>query len=116
MFCATTALNQLCNASNGANRLVAMTGAKHLMKGDDFVSFKLPKAVKGINYVKITLCSDDTYEMELGKTANKACPEMKAIGLKVMLPSYSIKKTYEKLFCTDLKTTFECETGLYLSL
>ncbi|QIW91239.1 hypothetical protein COHAPHLL_00403 [Vibrio phage V09] len=119
MFNATTVLNQLTASNHGHSRLVAMTGAKNIMQSVEnrFVSFKLPKAaVRGINYVKITLTDADLYDIEFGKQSSKACPDMKAIGIKVMMPHYAQKKVVNGVYNDMLKEIFEQETGLYLSL
>ncbi|AIE13773.1 hypothetical protein VPFG_00227 [Vibrio phage nt-1] len=118
MFNATEVLNQLTQSNNGQSRLVAMTGAKNLLQSEEkqFVSFKLPKAVRGINYVKITLNASDLYDVEFGKVSNKACPEMKKLGIKVMLPNYDVKTVVNDVYNDSLKACFERETTLLLSL
>ena len=117
MFCANTVFNQLTQSANGTNRLMSMTGAKHLAQVSEAqsVSFKLPKATKGINYIKITLNSMDIYDVEFGKVGRKADPEMKALGVKIMVHTYNVKTT-KQAYAEDLKGLFENETGLYLSL
>ncbi len=117
-FNAAKALNDLTQSKHGHSRLVAMTGAKNLLQSPEgrFVSFRLPKAVRGINYVKITLNSQDLYDVEFGKVSNKACPEMKKLGIKVMLPNYEVKTVVEGVYNDSLKACFERETTLLLSL
>ena len=70
-FSAQTVLEQL-----GGKKFIAMTGARNFTKGKDFIQFKLPKAKKGISYVKITLTEMDVYTIEFlsktGKVIEKA--------------------------------------------
>lgn len=53
----------------GGGQFIAMTGAKDLVDGGDYLGFKLPShfARNGINYVRITLTPDDLYNIEFGK-------------------------------------------------
>lgn len=50
----------------GGTRFRLMTGAKHIVGGDNFVQFKLPAnfAKNKINFVKVTLDVTDTYTVE----------------------------------------------------
>jgi len=50
----------------GGNRFIAMTGAKNFVKNDKerSITFKLPRAKSGINYVKVSLTSMDLYDVE----------------------------------------------------
>ena len=51
----------------GGNKFIVMTGAKHLIDGGKYLSFKLPGGnFSKYNYVKITLSPDDLYDIELG--------------------------------------------------
>lgn len=60
MQVAQTILQQL-----GGRRFVAMTGARHLVAGDNFLQFKIGAgAVNGANTVKITLQPSDLYSIE----------------------------------------------------
>jgi hypothetical protein len=117
-FNATTALSQLTQSNNPTNRLVAMLGAKNIMQSeaDSWVSFRLPKAAKGINHVKLHLRGDDTYSLELGKVGSRQCKDMKKLGIKMSMPFNEVKKMVDGLFADQLKEIFEHETGLYLSL
>lgn len=115
MFDANLALNQLTQSNNGVSRLRLMTGAKDILKGDNYVSFKIPNA-NGVNYVKLQLEPSDLYTLEFGKITNKADPKMKALGIKVSVPTYKEQEVISGLFFDQLKTTFESRTGLYLSM
>lgn len=50
----------------GGNRFIAMTGAKNFVKDDDkqMIGFKIGRNAKNVNYVRITLNSMDTYDVE----------------------------------------------------
>lgn len=99
-------LNQL-----GGSRFVAMTGAKNLIStGRDekqlgALSFKLPRgfAAKGINYVRVTLDSDDTYTVTFAKFNTR---------------SYEVKTVSEfaGVYNDSLRGLFTSETGLDTSL
>lgn len=84
----------------GINKLQAMAGAKNFVKGKDFLSFKFQGA-KYVNYIKITLNSNDLYDLEFGKLS----------GL-----NYKIVEVVEDVFCDELIRIFEQKTGLYLNL
>jgi len=62
---------------------------------------RLPKTKNGINYVKISLNSSDTYDLEFGRVS----------GLE-----YKVKKTVKDVYVNNLIHVFEKETGLYTSL
>lgn len=97
---AQTILKQL----GGANRLVAMVGARDLMhdsKGS--LSFKFPNRQRSKpNYVKISLDrGSDTYTVEFGRTGKL---------------SYKKIKTVDGIYADQLIDLFERTTGLYLRL
>ena len=50
----------------GGNRFIAMTGAKDFAKDDKkaMICFKIGRNCKAVNYVKISLNSMDTYDIE----------------------------------------------------
>jgi len=95
---AETILQQL-----GGKRFIVMTGAKNLLKsnGGKTLSFKLPKAISGINYVEITLDSSDTYTMKfISLRANQA----KTI------------KNLSMIYADQLQSVFTANTGLHTKL
>ena len=93
-------LNQLTNSNNGANRLIAMIGAKNIAKDDNSVMFKFMRGAKNkANYVKITLTHDDLYSVEFGKIH----------GL-----DYKIINCVDGLYNDQLFDFFQDETGLAL--
>ena len=87
----------------GGNRFIAMTGAKNFVKNDKdkSITFKLPKAKGGINYVRIKLTSMDLYDVEF----------ISARGTNI--------KTVAKekgVYNDQLPSIFTKHTGLYTSL
>ncbi len=96
---AKTILQQL-----GANRFVAMTGAKNFMGDDTSLVFSLPRAKDGINRVKVILDANDTYTVRFikinlrAKTADDIC--------KVVAED-------EGIYCDSLQQVFFNRTGLY---
>lgn len=115
MFNAELAIKQL---AGNAGRLVAMIGAKDFLKGDNFVSFKFKaKAKNKANMLKIKYDSaSDTYNMEFIKVTNKQDPELKAMGIKVMVPTATQIENIEGVYCDQMKSIFEESTGLYVTL
>ena len=89
----------------GVGRIVAMTGAKDFVYGEDadklpYVGFKFKGCPKA-NYVAITLAPDDTYTVRFGKIVKY---DLKAAGESAMV------------YAGQLRGTFERFTGLYLSI
>jgi len=78
-FSAGEVLKQL-----GGNKFRAMTGAKNFVKDDakQMIIFKIGRNSKGVNYVRITLNSMDTYDMEfISMRAGKKTIKSKADGV-----------------------------------
>lgn len=94
--------NETMNQMGGCNRLKAMVGANSFVYSSDdhFISFKF-KMCQKMNYIKITLNDLDTYDLEFGK---------------IWGTSYKVVKEFDDVYCDQLKSIFESETGLYLSL
>ena len=70
MTIASTILAQL-----GGNRFLAMTGAKNLVTGSDFLQFDVPASMtkERANKVRVTLAGNDTYTLAAYKfSARKA--------------------------------------------
>ena len=83
------------------NKLVAMVGAKSLLAIENGISFRFMRA-NGMNAVRITLDEDeDLYEMEF---------------LSVHGGTIKQKAHHTDVFCDQLNTIFEKETGLATSL
>ena len=97
---AETILQQL-----GGNRFIVMTGAKNFMDLGDGLSFKFPKTMKKINYVKIKLNYLDLYNITFGKIT-------KGIDWKLKI----IKKGVNDIYADQLQDIFTKYTGLYTSL
>ena len=85
----------------GGNRFLSMTGAKNLIADGNTLSFRLPgKGFSKYNYVKITLNSMDTYDIEFGNINGM---NYKKIDVKM-------------IYNEELTKTIERYTGLRLSL
>jgi len=101
---ANLTLNQLAQANNGARRLIAMIGAKHISysETDNHVAFRFMRGASNkANYIKITLTDADLYDVEFGKIH----------GL-----NYRVISKSDGLYEDMLKEHFESETGLYLTM
>lgn len=91
---ANTIMNQL-----GGRRFVAMTGARNILGGENFVSFRIPATMtkNRINYVKVILEPSDTYTVEFSAIH----------GRNVKLVS-----THDDIYCDVLQELFTEHTGL----
>jgi hypothetical protein len=85
----------------GGNKFVVMTGAKNFVVIPNGLSFRIPRAGKGIQYVKIKLNAMDTYDVEFGKLVKY---------------EYKLISKYNGIYFDGLRELFEKETGLYTSL
>jgi hypothetical protein len=93
---AATILKQI-----GGNRFIAMTGAKDFAFSNKYMSFKIGRNSKGINFVRIAHNAMDTYDMEFGFVSIK--------GIKV-------KKKVKGVYADMLGTMFKKYTGMNVSL
>lgn len=91
----------------GGMRFLVMTGAKNLVGGDRFLSFKVPGNMtkKGINVIKVTLDSDDTYTVEFKRLRSRGA----SIGL---IEIDRISGVYNE----NLISVISSVTGLALSI
>lgn len=97
MTIAHTILAQL-----GGKRFAAMTGARGFTDGGDFLSFRIPQAKGGVNYVKVVLDEGrDLYRMEFGRIRAHAFDKL---------------AVHSDLYWDQLAEVFERETGLYTKL
>jgi hypothetical protein len=98
MTVSKTILEQL-----GGSRFVVMTGAKTFTGDTNALSFRLPgtMCIKGINYVKITLNAEDTYDI---------------LFLKLRGANFSTIADRKNIYAEQLRDVFTKETGLMLSL
>ena len=87
----------------GGRKFIAMTGAKNFVKNDKdkSITFKLPKAKSGINYVTIKLTSMDLYDVEF--------LSIRGTNIKSVA---KVKRVYND----QLQSIFTKHTGLYTSL
>jgi hypothetical protein len=98
---AQTILEQM----GGKGKIVAMTGARDFLILDRGIQFSFPKAIAGINRVKIILTDADLYDIEFG-----------SVRRKDGIPTYTRRNLCEGVYADRLKKIFEKETGLFLSL
>ena len=75
-------------------------GAKNLLDCGKALSFRV-RGSKRVNYIKITLNSMDTYDLEFGKVW----------GL-----NYKVVETFEGAYVDMLHSLIEKNTGLYTSI
>lgn len=86
----------------GANKFLAMTGAKMLVHGDNWLSFRIGRNTGNWNYVRIVLTPADLYDMEF-VTLSKLGDTKK-------------KKVVKGLYADQLQTVFTDNTGMYTRL
>lgn len=83
-------------------RMKVMIGAHSFLSGEDNLSFKFKsKAKNGSNLVIITFLPTDVYKVSF----------IYLRGMKI-----NVKGQFENIFAENLKSLFERETGLALSL
>ena len=85
----------------GGNRFIAMTGAKGFAFSDKYMSFKIGRNSKGINFVRIGHNAKDLYDMEFGFVSTR--------GIKV-------KKKVKDVYADMLGQIFKKHTGMNVSL
>ena len=85
----------------GGNRFIAMTGAKGFAFSDKYMSFKIGRNSKGINFVRIGHNAKDLYDMEFGFVSTK--------GIKV-------KKKVKDVYADMLGQMFKKHTGMNVRL
>ena len=97
MSISKTILEQL-----GGNKFRVMTGAKNLMGFENGLVMKLGRNSSNSNYLKITLNSMDTYDMEFAKLTRMG--EKKSVT------------EYNNIYNDMLTDQFTAHTGMYTSL
>lgn len=85
----------------GGNKFVMMTGAKNLCAGKNSLSMRIGRNSKSINGFRVTLQPNDLYHLEF---------------LKIRKMETKVAKEHSDVFCGDLCSIFETETGLYTRL
>jgi hypothetical protein len=88
-------------AQLGGSRFIAMTGARNLVGGNDSLSFKIGRNCSGITHVRITLTTDDLYNVDF---------------FAVRSLSVKTKASYQALYADQLQAVFTDETGMYTRL
>jgi hypothetical protein len=85
----------------GGNRFIAMTGAKDFAFSNKYMSFKIGRNSKGINFVRIGHNAKDLYDMEFGFVSVR--------GIKV-------KKKVKDVYADMLGQIFKKHTGMNVRL
>jgi len=88
-------------ANQIGNKALYMIGAKQLVAGENFLMFKIGRNAKGVNKVKITLNSMDTYDVEFLSVRGVNC---------------KLKSEERGIYNDMLRGAIERNTGLYTSL
>jgi phage FluMu protein Com len=92
----------------GGSRFKTMTGASGFggsPEGRGQLSFRLPRALKGINAVYITLTEADTYTLKFCRIARRGGEF-----------NITTKETCEDIYAENLQDCFTRVTGLYTHL
>ena len=85
----------------GGNRFIAMPGAKGFAFSNKYMSFKIGRNSKGINFVRIAHNAKDLFDLEFGFVSVK--------GIKV-------KKKVKDVYADMLGTIFTKYTGMHVRL
>lgn len=78
-----------------------MIGAKNLIAGENYLSFRIGKNSKRVSYIKITLNGLDLYDMEF---------------INIRKYQFKTLSKVEDVYFDKLNTIIESNTGLYTSL
>ena len=82
-------------------KALVMMGAKNLVGGKDYLSFRIGRNSKGINYIKITLTPQDLYDVEFG-------------AIRGM--NYKVKSEAKGIYADMLHDVIGQNTGMAMSL
>jgi len=74
-----------------------MIGAKNLLAGENYLSFRISRNCKKVNYVKIVLNGLDLYDIEYGKVHGF---------------NYTVKSTDENIYFDGLRSSIKRNTGM----
>jgi hypothetical protein len=97
-----TVAKTIIQQMGGQGRLVAMLGAYNFVGSENSVAFRFKcRAHNGANGLYIRLDPSDTYTVEF-------------ISCRGM--SRKVKGSFQDIYAEDLRSLFEGQTGLYLSL
>ena len=98
-----TAANTIL-AQLGGNKFLAMIGAKNLVGSADALHFDIPRGAKNkANKVRVSISSDDTYNVEFFRWNAKAF-DLVTIGKRA------------GVYCDSLCSVFTAETGLLCAM
>ncbi len=84
------------------NAAFCMIGAKNLVGGDNYLTFKIMRNAKRVTHVRVTLDPSDTYTVEFIRCWGTKAPE--------------ILESVEGIYCDMLKSVIGCGTGLEMSM
>lgn len=94
--------NVILSQMGGAGRVRAMTGAKHFIAIEDGVQFDFPNRCRSRgNCVRIVLDASDTYTVSFYNKSRKGADKVREVC---------------GVYCDGLKSLFENQTGLRLSI
>jgi hypothetical protein len=85
----------------GGNKFIAMTGAKNFVAGDGILAFRIPKALDGINAIRITLTSLDLYDLKF---------------FRIYGADMTLVAEVNGVYNDQLQSIFTAKTGLYTHL
>lgn len=97
---AMTILTQM----GGVGRLIMMAGCKDFLSLESGVQFFVGSNAKGVNKCRVVLEADDTYTVEFGNVRRKDG-----------VPTHTVKHKSTEIYCDQLVSLFEEQTGMYLS-
>lgn len=81
-------------AQLGGNRFIAMTGARLLVNGENFLQFSMPKAKDKSNKCRITLAPADLYTLETFHVRGADC---KALSVEEGIYADQLQATFTKI-------------------
>jgi hypothetical protein len=109
-----TAADIILQQLGGQRRLKIVMGAKDFFsdgKYNQTLVFKFTcRAKEGINYIRITLNSNDTYDLEFIKIGRKKDKE-----LGIFLPVHNVVNTFQGAYAEMLASVINSHTGLIIN-
>lgn len=97
-----TVANTIAQQLGGTGRLALMIGAKSFVGSENALTFRFAaRAKNGANTVRVALDPSDTYTVTFFSCRGTSVKE---------------KSSHSMVYNDSLRTVFESETGLYLSL
>ena len=93
----------------GGNQFAYITGAKHFLTDDNWLSFRIGRNGSKANYVKITLTPMDTYTVEFKRIS---MPRFNSKTLSFSEYKETLIAKREDVYCDELQSVFTEVTGL----